>query len=264
MPSAQLGGNTHIFVIDTTIRQRDLADMQAAVVAAIQSMSANDYVGLVAFDAVVKVFDLSKEDCASAHVLPGASSPSQFDLNSLGATGAIVTAPVHACATTLIAVVKSLKPPARQPSRAKGKLRCVGAAIETAVAIAAAHSRKPAGGAAGTPATFSGAAGGERVCALLGGPPTTGPGVADAGEEEEDREGVMEDEEEDDASLYYGAVGLRSRTLGVVVDVFAVSVLGVGVRRLQKLTTACGGEMVRILPCPDISGLVSLLDRPLP
>ena len=50
----------------------------------------------------------------------------QFDPGSLGARGAIVTAPVHACATTLIAVVKSLKPPARQPSRAKGKLACAG------------------------------------------------------------------------------------------------------------------------------------------
>ena len=44
----------------------------------------------------------------------------------------------------------------------------------------------------------------------------------------------MEEEEEgDEAGRYYGSVGLRSRVLGVVVDVLAVSVLGVGVRRLQ-------------------------------
>lgn len=126
MRGAELGGNTHIFVIDTTIRQRDLLEMQTAMVSAMQAMSANDHVGLVAFDAVVKVFDLSKEDCASAHILPGVSSPSQLDLNTLGASGAVVTAPVHACASTLLAIVKSLKPPVRQPSRAKGKQRCVG------------------------------------------------------------------------------------------------------------------------------------------
>lgn len=89
---AELGGHTHIFVIDTTIRQRDLADMQAAVVSAIQAMHANDHVGLIAFDSVVKVFDMSKEDSGSAHVIAGTTSPSQGDLNILGTSGAAVTA----------------------------------------------------------------------------------------------------------------------------------------------------------------------------
>ncbi len=83
---------THIFVIDTTIRQRDLADMQAAVVSAIQAMHANDHVGLIAFDSVVKVFDMSKEDSGCAHVIAGTTSPSQGDLNILGTSGAAVTA----------------------------------------------------------------------------------------------------------------------------------------------------------------------------
>lgn len=43
MRGADLGGNTHIFVIDTTIRQRDVADMQEAVVSAVQAMSPNDH-----------------------------------------------------------------------------------------------------------------------------------------------------------------------------------------------------------------------------
>ena len=183
MRGAELAGGTYVFVIDTTIRQRDLAEMQAAVVHAVQSMQDNDHVGLVAFDGVVKVFDFSTEDCGSAHVLPGVSSPSQAELNALGASGAQLTAPVHTCASTLVAIVKSLKPPVRQASRAKGKLRCVGAAIETAVALAAACAQK------GATASFSGlhtsgqylAAGKERVLVLLGGPPTCGPGVAEAG-----------------------------------------------------------------------------------
>ena len=236
MRGAELVGNTHIFVIDTTIRQRDLLEMQTAMVSAMQAMCANDHVGLVAFDAVVKVFDFSKEDCACAHILPGISSPSQLDLNTLGASGAVVTAPVHACASTLLAIVKSLKPPARQPSRAKGKLRCVGPAVETAIAIAAASSRKAAPSPLGTQGSSAPAAT-DRVIVLLGGPATCGPGVAEAGEEEEDKEGVTEVVEEDEATQYYATVGLRSRMLGVAVDVFAVSSLGVGVRRLQALTS---------------------------
>ena len=58
---AELGNSTYIFVIDTTIRQRDVADMQAAMVSAVQAMSPSDHIGLVAFDGVVKVFDLSVE-----------------------------------------------------------------------------------------------------------------------------------------------------------------------------------------------------------
>ena len=242
MCGAELGNSTYIFVIDTTIRQRDVADMQAAMVSAVQAMSPSDHIGLVAFDGVVKVFDLSVEGCASAHVLPGHASPSQRDLNVLGASGAVVTAPVHACAAAVVAIVKSLRPPARKPSRAKGQLRCLGPAIETSIAIAAA-SRK-------TDSTPSAAAGlapssaNHRVMVLLGGPATAGPGVAPEGDEEQDGDPAVEAGERDEATRYYAAVGERSYLLGVAVDIFAVSALGVGVARLQALTSASGGSTV--------------------
>jgi hypothetical protein len=68
--------------------------------------------------------------------------------------------------------------------------------------------------------------------------------VVEAGDEEQDRAELAANDEDDEATRYFGQVGLRSRLLGVAVDIFAVSALGVGVRRLQALTSACGGDTV--------------------
>lgn len=134
---AQTPTKTHVFVIDATIRAKDMQELQDSVAQATAALPPTDSVGLVVFDGVLRVYDMSRSDVASAQVLAGYKSPSAHDLNALGASGAVLTAPVHACAGLLMAIVKSIKPPVRQGGREKARQRCVGPAIETAVAITA-------------------------------------------------------------------------------------------------------------------------------
>jgi hypothetical protein len=95
LASAEYQPKTHLFVVDTTMRARDLQELQATLVAAVGALHSNDLIGLVAYDSVVRVYDLSMRDVASSHILSGAHPPPAHDLNALGASGAILTAPVQ-------------------------------------------------------------------------------------------------------------------------------------------------------------------------
>ena len=236
--TAEYQPKTHLFVVDTTIRAKDLADLKETVVYALQALHSNDLIGLVAFDSVVRVYDLSKRDAASAHILSGTHSPSAHDLNALGSSGGVLTAPVHAAAAIFIAIVKSLKPPVRAGARGRAKLRCVGPAVETAVAIAAASAQPRAG-----PSQIEGVAPGggkARATVFMGGPATRGPGALGGFEGSEDGDEASGQDSHD----YYALVGERARRLGVVIDAFIVSLTDVGMPLLQGMCAGSGGEAV--------------------
>jgi len=81
----------HVFVVDATVRARDFENCKSDVVEAAKALPPGDLVGLIAYDGVVRVYDLSYSDAARAQVLSGADSPSSHQLNSLGESCSLVS-----------------------------------------------------------------------------------------------------------------------------------------------------------------------------
>ena len=59
----------HVFVVDTTIRSKDLEEAKTSITKAIQTLPPDDLIGLVTYDGVVRVFDLGHTDVGVAQVL---------------------------------------------------------------------------------------------------------------------------------------------------------------------------------------------------
>ena len=246
--STQVKRKVTMLVVDTAMRQKDLDDLQDSLLKALSVLDKNEEIGLITFDAVVKVYDLSKQECATAFILPGTRSPSQYDLNMLGNTGGVFAAPLHACFNTISSIIRSLKTPVRDGKRVRARSRCVGPAVEAAVAIVASlhgnsfHANADDG--------ISPQGGKGHVSLVLGGPPTIGPGSEDF-EVEASTEAAGMSPSEQQATEYFGKVGHRTRLLGISTDVLVVSMLSIGVQKLQAMTMTCGGEVVNHLHFGD-------------
>ncbi len=64
----------HIFVLDSTIRPKDLDDAKRSVAQAIHTLPPDDMIGLITFDGVVRVFDMAREEAGFAQARPRASA----------------------------------------------------------------------------------------------------------------------------------------------------------------------------------------------
>jgi protein transport protein SEC23 len=123
----------------------------------------------VTYAAAVAAYDVSvTTGVATAEVLPGTKSPTPEDVRDLMGGGRKYVAPLEECAGSVDAVLSSLRP--FSVGSVRRRPRCLGAALETAVALL----RDAMGGV-----------GGGRVVVCASGPATRGPGGVAADEDSE-------------------------------------------------------------------------------
>ena len=91
-PVAQLPC-VHIFVVDSTIRAKDLEEAKRSLAEAVHSLPPDDLIGLITFDGVVRVFDMSRQEAGFAQV-PLRAAPSALSLFPL-VTRVSPAAPPH-------------------------------------------------------------------------------------------------------------------------------------------------------------------------
>ena len=60
----------HIFVLDATIRAKELEEAKRALEQAVRVLPPDDLIGLITFDGVVRVFDMARADAGFAQVCP--------------------------------------------------------------------------------------------------------------------------------------------------------------------------------------------------
>ena len=172
-----------IFAVDDTAGAAALADVLAAVRAALPLLPPDALVGLLAFGRVVSVYMLGQSDEAAAAgvlealVMPAADAPVQWELDLLRSRAALALAPRQQCESNVIRAIEALQPApvlrsgasrhasARAPAGSEGdSSRGLLAAIDLALdLLALTPTAKPPCGLL--------------VIAGLAGPPNYGPGA---------------------------------------------------------------------------------------
>ncbi|KAI4340976.1 hypothetical protein MLD38_025759 [Melastoma candidum] len=123
-----------ILVIDECLDEPHLQHLQGSLHAFVDSLSPTTRIGIVLYGRTVSVYDFSEESVASADVLPGGKSPTQESLKGLIYGTGIYLAPMHASLPVAQAIFSSLRPyKLNIPEVSRD--RCLGAAVEVAMAI---------------------------------------------------------------------------------------------------------------------------------
>jgi Sec23/Sec24 trunk domain/Sec23/Sec24 zinc finger len=161
-----------MLIIDASLDEDLLADVVAATKALLQALPPATHIALITLSSCVSVAELGTSQqgagaCAQCTVLPGTEVPTERMIAQLRSCSSGAVAPVADCMAQARAVLDSLRPHHHaQPSRERP--RCLGAALQAALLLHAAHKASDAMSAA--------AQGQARVVAMLGGPVTVGPG----------------------------------------------------------------------------------------
>eukprot|EP00899_Mesostigma_viride_P004844 jgi/Mesvir1/14360/Mv09764-RA.2 len=160
---------TCVFVLDDTLEEAHLQDLQQSVLRVLRSLSPTTQVSIVTAGSTVAIYDLGLSGIASAETLPGERAPSVDLLRPLLFGTATCVAPIHTCLPIAEAIVMALRP-YKAGLPAMERRRCTGAALEVALALLGAGDV-----ASGYAPPVVGRSRG-RVVACLGGPTTLGPG----------------------------------------------------------------------------------------
>lgn len=192
-----------VFVLDETLDDDELQLMCGSILQSIDNLSKETPVGIVTFGAAVSAYDqdaMNKQSIdngntahkrllAVAHVVPGHKSPDSGDLRSVmlgdeshGASNRFIQK-LGSCRDAIKVVLNSLKCGSNKSPAKRDRPRSVGAAIETAATVVCQYLGKgdddTSDNNLNAPSRSPRNDGG-RVCVCLGGPPTRGPGSANA------------------------------------------------------------------------------------
>ena len=166
---ADTGTPPVVFVVDESMDDDECAALRKTLLGVVAGMDRTQRVGVVTYAAAVAAYDVSvTTGVATAEVLPGTKSPTPGDVRDLVDGGRVYVAPLEECAGSVDAVLSSLRP--FSVGSVRRRPRCLGAALETAVALL----RDAMGGV-----------GGGRVVVCASGPATRGPGGVAADEDSE-------------------------------------------------------------------------------
>ena len=166
---ADTGTPPVVFVVDESMDDDECAALRKTLLGVVAGMDRGQRVGVVTYAAAVAAYDVSvTTGVATAEVLPGTKSPTPEDVRDLVGGGRVYVAPLEECAGSVDAVLSSLRP--FSVGSVRRRPRCLGAALETAVALL----RDAMGGV-----------GGGRVVVCASGPATRGPGGVAADEDSE-------------------------------------------------------------------------------
>ncbi|CAN8283813.1 unnamed protein product [Cochlearia groenlandica] len=246
----------YLFVVDTSLLYDELDFLRSSLFQAIDLISNNSIVGLIAFDSFVRVYELGfthctksyffngNKDCTKDHLLDQLSffvkSPKPSSGVIAGARDGLSSddisrflLPVSDCQFTLHSVLEELGDNPWHVAADQRPVRCTGVALRVAACLLGA--------------CFPGSA--ARIMAFIGGPSTKGPGAIVSPELSEPIRS-HKDIDKDSAPYYHKAVefyeGLAKQLVhqGHILDVFASSVDQVGIAELKVAVEQTGGFVV--------------------
>eukprot|EP00850_Spirogloea_muscicola_P015664 SM000122S25771 [mRNA] locus=s122:246584:251015:+ [translate_table: standard] len=222
-----------IFVIDEALDEPYLRSLQASLQGVLGALPPSTRVALVSYGASVSVYDLSVSGAACADVLSGAEPPSVEALESLHYGSGVYLAPLHACLPIASAVLASLRPSRARRVAEADRPRCLGAAVEVALALVR-------GPATDLPrAAMRRTGGSSRLIVCAGGPATRGPGAIAVPEGH-----ATFPHSEERAMAHMERLGHEARRLECAVDLLCAGTCPVRVRLLQPLAARSGGTLV--------------------
>ncbi|XAR66709.1 hypothetical protein NMG60_11013024 [Bertholletia excelsa] len=221
-----------VLVIDECLDEPHLQHLQSSLHAFIDSLPPTTRIGIVSYGRTVSVYDFSEESIASADVLPGDKSPTQESLKALIYGTGIYLAPMHASLPVAHTIFSSLTP-CRLNIPEASRDRCLGAAVEVALAIIQGPSAEMSRG------VVKRIGGNSRVIVCAGGPNTYGPGSVPHSFSHPNYPYM-----EKSALKWMENLGHQAYRQNTVVDILCAGTCPVRVPVLQPLAKASSGVLI--------------------
>lgn len=238
-----------IFLIDACLDDEDLEELKESLLNAFRALPGCCQVGIITFGSSVSVFDLGDASQVVADILPGRESPSLSDLKPLLMSSRVPIQQIDLAKDVAESIILSLRPyknPQNIPARLRP--RCLGSALEVAVALVKNYGRVAEVGVQGME-MFDESAGsnlgeslGARVLIMTSGPCTVGPGSVALDGDDYDH---YQESQQRSSVKYFTRVAEEARMRGVVIDVLCGG-LGIapGVSYMLPLVQETGGALL--------------------
>lgn len=219
-------------VIDECLDEVHLQHLQGSLHAFVDSLPQNMRIGIITYGRTISIYDFSEGSVASADVLPGGDSPSEELLKTLIYGTGIYLAPMHASLSVAHTIFSSLRPYRLNLSEA-ARDRCLGAAVEVAVAIIQGPSADMSRGIIKRPG------GNCRILVCAGGPITYGPGSVPNSLSHPNYPYM-----EKTAMKWMEHLGQKAHHNNIIVDILCAGTCPVRVPVLQPLAKSSGGVLL--------------------
>eukprot|EP00252_Welwitschia_mirabilis_P002895 TRINITY_DN12905_c0_g1_i1.p1 TRINITY_DN12905_c0_g1~~TRINITY_DN12905_c0_g1_i1.p1 ORF type:complete len:931 (+),score=186.08 TRINITY_DN12905_c0_g1_i1:551-3343(+) len=221
-----------VLVIDESLDEPHLQHLQSSLHAFVDSLPQTTRIGIITYGRTVSVYDFSESPVAFADVLPGSKSPSQESLKTLFFGTGIYLAPLHSSVNTAHTIISSLRPYKDDQPEA-GRDRCLGAAVEVALALIQGPAADMSRGIVRRPG------GNSRILVCVGGPNTFGPAAVPPSLNHPNYAYL-----EKKAIKWMDHLGHEAHHHEIVVDIFCAGTCPVRVPILQPLAKASGGVLI--------------------
>lgn len=221
-----------VLVIDDSLDELHLQHLQSSLHAFVDSLSPTTRIGVISYGKTVLVYDLSEGSIASADLLPGSVSPSQESLKQLIYGTGIYLSPIHASLPVVHSIFSSLRPYKLNLPEAS-RDRCMGAAIEVALAIIQGPSAEMSQG------VVKKVGGSSRIIVCAGGPNTYGPGSVPHSLSHPNYPHM-----EKNTLKWMEHLGREAHKRNTVIDILCAGTCPVRVPVLQPLVKASGGILI--------------------
>ncbi|XP_024991790.1 protein transport protein SEC23 [Cynara cardunculus var. scolymus] len=221
-----------VLVVDDCLDEPHLQHLQSSLHAFVDSLSPTTRIGIVSYGRTVSVYDLSEGSIASADLLPGNVSPNQESLKQLVYGTGVYLSPIHASLPVAHSIFSSLRPYKLNLPEAS-RDRCMGAAIEVALAIIQGPSAEMSQGVVKKPG------GSSRIIVCAGGPNTYGPGSVPHSFSHPNYPHM-----EKTALKWMEHLGREAHRRNTLIDILCAGTCPVRVPILQPLVKASGGILI--------------------
>ncbi|XP_076924693.1 protein transport protein SEC23 A-like isoform X2 [Bidens hawaiensis] len=221
-----------VLVIDDCLDEPHLQHLQSSLHAFVDSLPPTTRIGVVTYGKTVSVYDISEGSVASADLLPGRVSPNQESLKQLVYGTGIYLSPIHASLPVVHSIFSSLRPYNLNVPEAS-RNRCMGAAIEVALAIIQGPSAEMSQGVVKKPG------GSSRIIVCAGGPNTYGPGSVPHSFSHPNYAHM-----EKTALKWMENLGREAHKRNTLIDILCAGTCPVRVPVLQPLVKASGGILI--------------------
>lgn len=233
IPAFDSRNTAPIFIlIDECLDEAHLQHLQGSLHAFVDSLPETARIGIISYGRTVSVYDFSEGSVASADVLPGNASPKEESLKALIYGTGIYLSPLHASLPVAHTIFSSLRPYKLSLPEAS-RDRCLGAAVEIALAIIQGPSTEASRGIIKRPG------GNCRILVCAGGPNTYGPGSVPHSFHHPNYPYM-----EKAAMKWMDHLGHEAQRHDTVVDILCAGTCPIRVPILQPLAKCSGGVLI--------------------